>query len=330
MNADMLDQPATPEQLRRLARYGYLDAAALDRAFVLTGQLPDRAAWRRFANVVLLALGAAFTLSGVIFFFAFNWDDLHRFVKLGLAEVAILTAVGLALFKGLDTLVGKISLMAASILTGALLAVFGQTYQTGADSYQLFLTWIILIVGWAAVGAFQPLWLLLLALANITLILFWEQRVVLGEAALFELLVGINAAALGVWEWARRRGVAWLRGRWFAQLIALAVFIFLTIPTLEFIFDSDGRDLWSLALAPWLFVVVVAVMIAIYARWLRDLLILTVGAFSIVVIVTATVGELLDGDAGGFIVLSALVVLQAGVALTLLRRVARSWEEVQP
>ncbi len=43
-----------------------------------------------------------------------------------------------------------------------LLAVYGQTYQTGADPYELFFGWAILIIGWVAISRFAPLWPLLL------------------------------------------------------------------------------------------------------------------------------------------------------------------------
>ena len=40
--------------------------------------------------------------------------------------------------------VGRGAVFLAFIATGALLALFGQTYQTGADVYELFLTWALL------------------------------------------------------------------------------------------------------------------------------------------------------------------------------------------
>ena len=48
----------------------------------------------------------------------------------------------------------------AAVAVGALLAVFGQTYQTGADPFELFLTWALLIVPWTLAARFEPLYLL--------------------------------------------------------------------------------------------------------------------------------------------------------------------------
>ena len=43
---------------------------------------------------------------------------------------------------------GKAALLAAALLTGGLLALIGQTYQTGADTFELFATWAALILPW--------------------------------------------------------------------------------------------------------------------------------------------------------------------------------------
>ena len=48
-----------------------------------------------------------------------------------------IAAVG-ALLVGLDRAFGQVLLIAASVLTGVLLAVIGQVYQTGADVFELF------------------------------------------------------------------------------------------------------------------------------------------------------------------------------------------------
>ena len=46
----------------------------------------------------LLSLGIAFLVSGVIFFFAYNWASLHKFIKLGLLQALIITMVCVAVF----------------------------------------------------------------------------------------------------------------------------------------------------------------------------------------------------------------------------------------
>ena len=47
---------------------------------------------------------------------------------------------------------GKAALLAASLFVGALLALIGQIYQTGADTFEMFAAWAALILPWVLVG----------------------------------------------------------------------------------------------------------------------------------------------------------------------------------
>ncbi len=196
---DPLDTKATSSQLRGLAQKGYLDERALEYALAVAGYIPDRTAWQKFVNSLLLLLGAAFTLSGIFFFFAYNWADMHRFFKFGLIEAAIIGTVVIAWQQGLDRLPGKIALLMAAMLVGALFAVFGQVYQTGADAYTLFLNWMIFISGWVIIGAFPVLWLVWLILLNLSWGFYWFQVLDPEQwtfTLMFETFFLLNALAL--------------------------------------------------------------------------------------------------------------------------------------
>ena len=68
--------------------------------------------------------------------------------------------------------VGRGAIFLAFIATGALLALFGQTYQTGADVYELFLTWALLGLPLAVAAQWSvasAAWVLVL---NVALLLF--------------------------------------------------------------------------------------------------------------------------------------------------------------
>lgn len=43
----------------------------------------DKKQWKQFLSIFLLAAGVGFTVAGIIFFFAYNWEDLPKFAKLG-------------------------------------------------------------------------------------------------------------------------------------------------------------------------------------------------------------------------------------------------------
>ena len=67
-------------------------------------------------------------------------------MKLGSVQLAIFGCLGAAYFQNLQQLPGKVLLLGASVLIGVFLAVFGQVYQTGADAYNLFTMWALLIL----------------------------------------------------------------------------------------------------------------------------------------------------------------------------------------
>ena len=321
---------ATPERLMQLAATGLLGERSLDRALRLIGHRPGRRDWLRFLEMILLVLGALFLLAGVIFFFAYNWSDLHRFAKLGLVQAAILLAAAIAHYVGLEKLVGKIALTSAAVLFGPLLAVFGQIYQTGADAYTLFVTWALLSVGLVLVGRFAPLWLLFQLLLNVTIALYIEQVWGAADLPIGQSLFLLNALFLIGWEVANVRGIRWVQARWPAQLAAAAAFVTITYDTTRFIFDSrhwDSMQPFAPA-AALLYLIFTVAVLYVYTRKIPDLLLLTMSMLSLIVVVGSVVGRLLDFDEtivfllGGFI-----VIVQAALAVTWLRRVSQRWEE---
>lgn len=87
---------------------------------------------------VVVALAAALGGLGLIMWIAANWEDFGRLPQFALLQ-------GLVLLAGLGATL-RVSLRAPlALLTllgiGALLALFGQAYETGADPWQLFALW---------------------------------------------------------------------------------------------------------------------------------------------------------------------------------------------
>jgi len=182
----------------------------------------DVPSWQRFLQLLLLALGVAFTTAGIIFFFAYNWADLHKFVKLGLIEFLIALLILVALFTKAKPLVKKMLLLGASILVGVLYAVFGQVYQTGADAYDFFLGWTLFITIWVLFSNFAPLWALFVGLLNITLFLYAEQVAhEWSEMFLYTLLFSLNGLLLVDFLWLPKVFKWGDFPSWFVQLVAL-------------------------------------------------------------------------------------------------------------
>lgn len=120
------------------AEQGRPASAALQRSAGLQGEPPALAprAVRTVGAVAALLLGL-----GLMFWVAANWADLGRLARLGLLGAVVVGAVAAALAR--PALAAPAGLL-AFLGTGALFASFGQSYQTGADPWQLFALWALL------------------------------------------------------------------------------------------------------------------------------------------------------------------------------------------
>ena len=333
-----LEWPATPERLRQLVKMGVLKPKGLEQSLKAIGTFPDRTKWAAFLDLVLLILGAGFLVSGIFFFFAFNWANLQPFVKLGLLEAAVLVAVGLAFWAGLDRLQGKIGLSAAGLLVGALLAVFGQIYQTGADAYGLFLLWAILISVWVFISKFSPFWFIWLVLFNLS-ISFYNIQTIMHNYSISSFcfwmfqMFALNGAAMLAWELAHHFGIGWLKSRWTPRLLALPVLFALTGPAVSLIFVGDGYfqrsvDPWQVGMAA-LFGVCSLAVLYLYSQKIRDLFMLMVCAASIMVVLNTWCFHQLHSDAPALLFMGLFLIGQTALVVTWLRRLSKSWQEVK-
>lgn len=184
--------------------------------------------WNRFLSIFLLAAGVGFTVSGIIFFFAYNWNDLPKFAKLGIVEVLLISSVLLAVFTRWNRLVKQILLTGATFLIGTLFAVFGQIYQTGADAYDLFLGWTLFTILWAVAIRFAPLWLTFIGLLCTTI---WLYNIQIASPDSWEMTLLANAVtwicALStvITEWMSIKGSLNKQNRWFVSLLSLAAIV---------------------------------------------------------------------------------------------------------
>ena len=132
-----------------------LDAAAMRRLEELAGVRAEPvtlAAWLpRGVAVLAAALGGL----GVVFWIAANWQTLGRFGRFALLEGFILVMCAGALWRpAARAPLGLLALLAI----GALFAYFGQTYQTGADPWQLFAVWAVLALPLCVAARSDVLW----------------------------------------------------------------------------------------------------------------------------------------------------------------------------
>lgn len=306
---------------------GVIAPQNIRRALLSAGIVPQPSDWRRFLDRLLLGLGVLSLTSGVIFFFAYNWHALGRLAKFALVDIAIVIALGFVWRLGLNGAGGKASLLGAAILVGALFALIGQTYQTGADTFELFVAWALAILPWAIVSRFAALWLLWLlwlVLVNLGIFFYfstmnWFFWFAFSPIRLAWVLFAFNAVALLVWEGAARGGVVWLRARWAPRLLLGVTASLVTVLAIHAILgDSDNG--WGMG--AW--VVWLAAVYAIYRRTAKDLFALTAGVLSVVVVTAAFLGKhvLSSSSAGSFLFIGVVVIALSAVGGLWLKNIA--------
>ena len=162
-------------------------------------------------------LAAALMGLGAIFWIAANWDTLGRLGRFGLLEATLVVA-GLGAML-LPVWRAPLALL-VFLITGGLFASIGQTYQTGADPWQLFALWAALGLPLAWVARHDALWAPWV-LVFTTALSLWVQTQTGGDWRLrdqdmwvhlmsWALLLGITAGlsaparawtGAGVWSW---------------------------------------------------------------------------------------------------------------------------------
>ena len=144
----------------RLAVYQLASTHALDAQ--QTRQLEDVAGFQReparLAHWLprgVAVLGAALLGMGLICWVAANWEDFGRMGRFALLQ-GVFAAACLGAFAVPKARVPL--LLLALLAIGGLFAYFGQTYQTGADPWQLFALWAVLALPLCFVARSDVLW----------------------------------------------------------------------------------------------------------------------------------------------------------------------------
>lgn len=217
------------EDIHIIGRHSNMDEEGISQ--ILTETIyNNRETWQKFLRLFFITLGVGFTVSGIIFFFAYNWADLNKFAKIGLTELLIIATTSVVLFTKISKSTKNIILTGSAVLAGALFAVYGQIYQTGANAYDFFLGWTIFITLWVIVSDFAPLWLIFLLLINTTFILYTQQVAKdWSEIFVCTFLFLVNAAAVisGIFISESKKDIH--VPRWFLNIVSLAVISFATM-----------------------------------------------------------------------------------------------------
>ena len=344
--------------LEQLLKQGALPLSHADVAATHLEVYPTKQTWLAFFDKALLAIGAVALVLSLVFFVAFNWQHMGKMGKFALVEGALVITIALYVafsFRQRFQLIRQLLLLISSVITGSLLALFGQVYQTGADTWQLFFGWAILITPWVLIARFPALWLLWLGIINACLMLYMDVAnlsfidAINQSIAQVWLLALINFIAFNLWlvsiDKTKSQPVSIHKSpaektssplitsktnqrtksslHWSTYVVGLLSTCFITylaiIPVFENI-NSLAIVISSIAWLGWC-----GFMLWHFYHRHADLLMLTYLSFSIISVVMFWVGEsLLDNfDAAGFLILTLLLIGMSSAAVVWLRKVAR-------
>ncbi|MGY3903792.1 DUF2157 domain-containing protein [Aeromonas lusitana] len=281
-------------------RRGRLAPERLPAALAQLNLPPAEPRWQWLFDRLLLWLGSLCLGAGLVFFVAFNWQELGRLSRLALLELPLLAMLVLLWKRPMTDGPRQALLLAIALNIGALLALVGQTYQTGADPWQLFATWALLLVPLAALGMSPLLWTLSWLLGQLALVLYWRL-------GLFDFFFAFDEQALA-WSLSLFNFVLWgvlilvpARARLMPSWLAgLAAGLGVTLLALLALFD---------AAAPWVWPVWLGWLVAAYLRWHgRFIAGLAMGCLSLIAVILAALGKWMEPDMNGFLLLSLIAI----------------------
>jgi uncharacterized membrane protein len=267
------------KELDAFVAHHRLAPVAIEASLDIAAARPSANEIRHFAIRLLQLAGVLSLAAGVVFFIAANWSEFGVAGRFALVQSVLVVSVALALWRPPSQSLGKYAVLMAFISTGALLALFGQTYQTGADIYELFLTWAVLglpfviAARWSVVGG---AWLVVV---NISLLLFfgwqpqggwlWTVFSPWNASTPVQLLVPtiLNLAAWMLAEYLHRVRRHSLAPRWIARLALTCAMSFATWAATHSVIESSfGADAFFAVSV----ILVLEAVVAVYAMSRRD------------------------------------------------------------
>jgi len=314
---------------------GLIDSKNIQKSLELAGERPKAESWLQFIKQTMVLLGLLSLAVGVVFFFAYNWNDMGREVKFVILQVLLLGIFLLYLFKNFSEWVGQAVLLAGILVLGALLALFGQTYQTGADPWQLFATWALLIVPLVVFCRSEVLWVLLACLLNTSLVLYiqvnnwvfgflfsshqWPWVFMLLNGLLLLVVETISGEPNKLFESIK------LNHRWAAQVLGLTVFYILGVLGGQAIFGNDDYYMLNLLL----YVIGMAIGFVYYRFVEKDLLLLTGWVSAVIFFVMSILADTIfdDFDAGGLLVMSIGLIGMSTFAISWIKKTHKVFKQ---
>lgn len=330
MSEKFKNMKVTRNLLYFLSGKGKLEEDMLDKAFQESGIYPESKQMASFLDKFMLSTGVIFLVCGVVFFMAYNWADLHKFAKLGIVMASLVVSAGYTFIQDAESYQRKIGLTLLCGLTGALFAVFGQIYQTGANAYDFFFGWTIMITVWVGISRFPALWLFYVVLINVTIILYAGQvHRAWGTILVHECLFAVNALFAIAWEWAAKAKQDFYPSRLFPRIVGLAALSYLTLAVLVSIFDFHRFDTsYFPAAIAWIsWITTIIFVIYSYHNRIKDLFFLAIAVLSIMMVFCSLVIEIDFGAVFSLFLISTCIVLITFFTVNYLVKLNKKWKK---
>ncbi len=281
------------DDIASLVHRDVLERRNFAAALQVVGLVPTARGWRVAVQRLLMSAGLGLMLAGVICIVAYNWAGMGPGARFALAQFGLLAVLAAALWRGIEADGGRRLLIAAIVLIGPLLALFGQVYQTGADTWELFRGWALLSLPWVLASRHASAWLVWLTIVETGFALYcgaldrWAWRWG-GMLPTWLVAAAFNIVALVVWEGAGRRW-PWMSGRFGPRAIAACLLSVLTGTTAVAVLanGTTGVDVSTLVLAPMLWAVVMAAGYLAYRVRAVEIGMLTLGWLSLTLVLLA-------------------------------------------
>jgi uncharacterized membrane protein len=322
-------------ELDHLAKFYSLDAPGIESMFAVADARPTRAEGLQFLALCLRIAGVFSLAAGLIFFVAANWSRLAVFGRFALMELLLVGCAVVALLKPPPSILGRGALFLAFVATGALLALFGQTYQTGADVYELFLGWALLGLPLALAAQWSVTSAAWVLVFNTALLLYcgWQPSggmlwILLGNRHFSPAYILLAACWLNLLLWlaAGWRNSPAVPG-WVRRILVSAALSFCTWAGLVALFASDHFDYTrEVDVTALLLSFVTMALVSVYAYRRRgDIFPLAITMGSFITVGFGCMVELFDSAEEGLILVCALWLIGTSTVggrtlLSLMRR----------
>lgn len=244
---------------------------------------------------ILQIIGLALIAVSIVYLLAANWWMLPKFVQLFMPQVLLLGSALLSVhFAAREKLRQSLDTV-SSLMLGLSLAVIGQIYQTGADSYQLFLLWALLLLPWLYrpnIGVFA----LFCVVSQLALYFYFKQSFWLVRAETAYLL-SLNLLT----------GLSLIYAlRYYPVLRYLLIAVVVLISVFSMFRFIDSNSIWYLAS-----VLVLALLFSTYfytrQQQLETSLLVAGLALSFSILIFDLTDQYLQNSAAGLLVLALLI-----------------------